>query len=394
MSPAQVRVPRWLLPPWLTCPPGLQAFGDRASKERLFEFDEWLEALEATHGADEERLQQLRHSLTETEELLSNVDAVRNDFLQLQLLYHQSYQKTADLHRLTESVRQEQYSLLVAREKISEAMSHFDELEKMEKQFANPSHLILNESLVGKLSRLDECIAFMRSRASYQESQEYLERFAFLESQVLQTIRNYVTSAIVKTTKQVMPHPSQSLNPDDSVFSLFYIKFQANCHRIKSLVALIEERAAGNPHFLQLLYECHEAYTSARDSLMTPVLATAIEEMTQSHGDDVVALVRNSSRMLMHVCRDEDRLFKQFFSESSRYLEDLQDTLCRQLYNALRPIVIHVSDGDLLTRLCSLVKDEVIDDFVAAHASELKAFRSVMEGLLEDVEERLVYLTT
>lgn len=356
--------------------------------------DEWLEAVEETGGRDEERLQQLKRALAETEQLLHHVDSARSDFLNLKLLYQESYAKTIELHQLTESVRQEQYSLLVAREKISETMSHFDELEKMSKQFSNPSHLILNESLVGKLSRLDECIAFMRSKANYQESDDYLQKFAFFEMQVLLTIKNYVTGAIHKTTKQVMPDPGQSLNPDDSVFSLFYVKFQANCHRIKSLVCLMEQRAVSNPQIRDLLQECHEAYTSARDSLMSPVLTAAIDEMVQSHGPDAVSLIRNSSRMLMHVCRDEHRLYMQFFSYSCKALEDFQEANCLKLYNALRPIVIHVSDGDLLTRLCSLIKDEVIDDFVANHSVELKAFRSMMESLLEDMEERLVYLTT
>lgn len=297
-----------------------------------------------------------------------------------------------ELHELTESVRQDQYSLIVAREKIGETMSHFEELDRMSKLFSNPSHLILNESLVAKLNRLDECIAFMRRKSSYQESEEYLLKFSFFEMQVLLTIKNYVISSIHKTTKQVMPDPSASLNPDDSVFSLFYVKFQANCHRIKSLVALVEQRAIDNQQIQQLLLECHEAYTSARSSLMTPVLAAAIDEMVQSHAGDHLSLVRNSSRMLMHVCRDEDRLYMQFFSQKSKAMDDFLDSCCRQLYNALRPIVIRVSDCDLLTRLCSLIKDEVIDD--SSHWPELRAFRSMIESLQEDVEERLVYLTT
>lgn len=143
----------------------------------MFEFDEWAEAVEETGGREEDRVEQLKVWLAETDQLLDHLSAARTDFLNLKVAYEESQKKTIEVHELTESVRQEQYTLLVAREKISETMSHFEELDRMCSQFANPSHLILNESLVAKLSRLDECIAFMRTKASYQESRLPAEVF-------------------------------------------------------------------------------------------------------------------------------------------------------------------------------------------------------------------------
>lgn len=82
----------------------------------------------------------------------------------------------------------------------------------------------------------------MESKPNYKESETYSSQLRFCQSQALQTIRTHVINSIQSTTKDVMPESGETLSPGDSVFTLFYGKFQSNAHRIKSLVALIEER--------------------------------------------------------------------------------------------------------------------------------------------------------
>ena len=102
--------------------------------------------------------------------------------------------------------------------------------------------LVLNESLMPMLSRLDECIAYLESKPNYRESESYLKQFKHLQSQALSTIRNHVIKTLQQTAQQVMPESKEALTPNDSVFTLFYGKFQTNAHRIKTLMSQIEDR--------------------------------------------------------------------------------------------------------------------------------------------------------
>lgn len=102
--------------------------------------------------------------------------------------------------------------------------------------------LVLNESLMPMLSRLDNCITYLESKPNYKESDLYLRQFKHLQSQALSTIKAHVIKTLQQTSLQVMPESKEALTPSDSVFTLFYGKFQTNSHRIKTLMTQIEER--------------------------------------------------------------------------------------------------------------------------------------------------------
>lgn len=372
----------------------MQPFKSREKKQMLFDFEEWLEPLEETQLTPAEvRLKELKQQINDSDELLGHIDFALNDFTRLKIMYEESVSKTRELQDLAEQLTSEQHSLIVAREKISETLSYFEEYQTLSKKLSSPSHLVINESLAVKLTRIDECIAFMQSKPSYLQSEEYTSKFKFLQHQALFAVKNHILQSIQTTAKEVMPESGQSLSPGDSVFTLFYAQFQASCHRINLFVKLIEERTTLDPKYADFLAECHATYVVCRETLMTPVIVVSLEEMVNSHGRNYCSLVRNSSRMMMHVCRDEFNLFNQFFSTTSTYFDEFLDSLCLRLYNSLRPIVIHLNHFETLSELCLLIKEEVIDDFVSVHSVELKSFGSIMDKLLKDIQERLVYRT-
>ena len=261
----------------------------------------------------------------------------------------------------------------MAVEAIGEKQAYFDDLDLLKKKFDNPSPLILSESLVPTMARLDECIQFMKDHANYKESSYYLNEYKRLQWQALSTVAAHVQNTTQQASKQVMPDNGDNLSPADSVFTLFYGKFQTNSLRIKSLMALIEERIEYDERFRGLVLACQTVYFDVREKLIGPVLSVAIEDMVTSHQRNYCSLLRNSSRMLMHICRDEYQLFFQFFSKGDetfvqeRLLTQFLEGLCSRLYNVLRPIVIHISHFETLSELCLITKNEVIDEYVASH---------------------------
>lgn len=327
---------------------------------------ELLKRKEAEKSPEELRLEQLENHLKECDKLLGQYEPVIQSISRLKETYNEGIQKKIEsLHESIETLLSSQHGLIVASEKIDQSLVYFNELDGMRSRLSNPSHLILNESLVPTLNKLTECINFMESNPTYKDSQEFLIHYKHFQTQVLAMIRNYIINSIETTTKSVQPDSGDGISEGDSVFTLFYGRYQFNSHRIKSLAQVIEERLGLNENYRKFLDECHESYFKSRDILMGPVLSAALDEMvgqclrpvprevnpSQAGPSDrgvteagkvvteagkVVTgqstparlaspnyseLLRNSSRMLLHICKDEHHLFFQFFSHNTDQLE-------------------------------------------------------------------------
>ena len=103
--------------------------------------------------------------------------------------------------------------------------------------------LTLNESLVPLLNRLDECINFMTlNENNYIEASTYLNDYRKFQSSALHTIRSHVINTLKQTATQVTPENETVLTSNESVFTLYYGKFQTNAHRIKTLMHQVEYR--------------------------------------------------------------------------------------------------------------------------------------------------------
>lgn len=113
----------------------------------------------------------------------------------------------------------------------------------MSKKFSSPTMLTLNESLIPLLNRLDECIEFMSTNIdNYLEAGKYLNDYRRFQTSALATIRTHVINTLKQTETQVMPENDTVLTSNESVFTLYYGKFQLNAHRIKTLMQQIENR--------------------------------------------------------------------------------------------------------------------------------------------------------
>ncbi|KAI1287999.1 Conserved oligomeric Golgi complex subunit 3 [Halotydeus destructor] len=355
----------------------------------------WRTEMKNEKPAHELKLDKLCNNLNQCDNFLENINDVLKKLKDLETLYGTCSSKTNSLHEACENIVQQQHALIVAADVIDETMSYFSELEQISIKLKNPSPLILTDSLSPTLNRLDECIAFMQTkRDKYKEAPYYLEQYTFLLSQALNTVANHVKTSIQQTAKSVTPSSDANLDPEDSVFTLFYGKFQENASRVKTLMALIENRLDKDEKYVNLYNDVQSSYFAVRDNLIGPVFTVALEDMVNSHARNYCSLMRNSTKMLMHICRDEYQLYFQFFGKlDDRYISSLHDylrNLTYRLYNCLRPIIIQISHFETLSELCIFIKAEVIDEHTT-NSDELHAFGSVIEQLLQDIQERLAY---
>jgi hypothetical protein len=65
--------------------------------------------------------------------------------------------------------------------------------------------------------------------------------------------------------------------------------------------------------------------------------------------------------------------------------------LFQVLYDTLRPLVIHLHHLETLSELTGILRSEMLGHHCANNPSQLASFEAVINQLLQDVQERLVY---
>jgi hypothetical protein len=96
---------------------------------------------------------------------------------------------------------------------------------------------------------------------------------------------------------------------------------------------------------------------------------------------------------MIHVCEDEHQLFGHFFNRPTPLLDQSLESLCTNLYDVLRPLIIHVNHLETLAELCSILKLEMMEEHIHNNSVQLAAFDVICAQMLQDVQERLVYRT-
>ncbi|XP_077988329.1 conserved oligomeric Golgi complex subunit 3-like [Glandiceps talaboti] len=337
-----------------------------------------------------EHVDQLREYRKQCDQVLEEVSNALKHLEDLQRQYMFVSTKTNALHEACEQSVEEQTRLVNTAESISNKLSYFNELGRMSHKLSSPTLSVTSDSFVPMLTRLDECIAYINSNPNYKESQVYLARFKHCLSKALNLVRVHVVNILQSAALQVLPK-KDAIKPSDNAFTLFYGKFRTNAPRVKALMEQIEERVSKSPEYDTLLNDCHQCYFNQREILLGPSITTAISELASQHVKDHCALVRSGCAFMVRICQDENQLFFHFFSKPTDKLDILLERLCNNLYDVLRPLIIHINHLETLAELCTILKTEMLEDHVQNNPHELIAFETVAKQMLEDVQERLVY---
>ncbi|KAF3843197.1 hypothetical protein F7725_002046 [Dissostichus mawsoni] len=298
--------------------------------------------------------------------ILKDVSAALEHLDSLQKQYLFVSNKTGTLHEACEQLLKEQSELVDLAESIQQKLSYFNELENINTKLNSPTLSVNSEGFIPMLSKLDDCIEYVSSNPNFKDYPVYLAKFKQCLSKAMHFMKIHIVNTMQNLTSQLTK---------------------------RSLIEQIEQRAEKIPEYHQLLDEIHQCYLDQRDLLLSPSITSTITDLTKQNSKDHCALVRSGCAFMVHVCQDEHQLYNEFFSKPTPALDELLEKLCLSLYDVLRPLIIHIIHLETLSELCSILKNEMLEDHVHNNASQLGSFDGLVKQMLEDVQERLVYRT-
>uniref|UniRef100_A0A3Q4MJ41 Conserved oligomeric Golgi complex subunit 3 n=1 Tax=Neolamprologus brichardi TaxID=32507 RepID=A0A3Q4MJ41_NEOBR len=339
--------------------------------ETAQQFFAWFAKLQANMDQDENaKYRKTRDDLNCYQEhcdvILKDVNTALEHLDSLQKQYLFVSNKTGALHEACEQLLKEQAELVDLAESIQQKLSYFNELENINTKLNSPTLSVNSEGFIPMLSKLDDCIEYVSSHPSFKDYPVYLAKFKQCLSKAMHFMKIHIVNTMQNLTSQLTK---------------------------RSLIEQIEQRAEKIPEYHQLLDEVHQCYLDQREQLLSPCITSTITDLTSQNSKDHCALVRSGCAFMVHVCQDEHQLYNEFFSKPTPKLDELLEKLCLSLYDVLRPLIIHIIHLETLSELCSILKNEMLEDHVQNNAAQLGAFDAVVKQMLEDVQERLVYRT-
>ncbi|XP_033984535.1 conserved oligomeric Golgi complex subunit 3 isoform X2 [Trematomus bernacchii] len=362
------------------------------------QFFSWFAKLQANMDQDENaKYRKTRDDLNcyqeQCDAILKDVSAALEHLDSLQKQYLFVSNKTGTLHEACEQLLKEQSELVDLAESIQQKLSYFNELENINTKLNSPTLSVNSEGFIPMLSKLDDCIEYVSSNPNFKDYPVYLAKFKQCLSKAMHFMKIHIVNTMQNLTSQLTKRDSMGLTNADSAFTLYYVRYRAAAPKVRSLIEQIEQRAEKIPEYHQLLNEIHQCYLDQRDLLLSPSITSTITDLTKQNSKDHCALVRSGCAFMVHVCQDEHQLFNEFFSKPTPALDELLEKLCLSLYDVLRPLIIHIIHLETLSELCSILKNEMLEDHVHNNASQLGSFDGLVKQMLEDVQERLVYRT-
>lgn len=138
------------------------------------------------------------------------------------------------------------------KEQLNERLYHFTAFTHLYDSIERTSKRINNKEFTGFLDEIDNAIDYFNEHPNYKESRIYRIKYESLLSTALNYIYEYVSCIITDAIKHVTDPENESvmLNAEnntnhqaiESVFSLYYGKFQNAAYKVKIVLNHIEDK--------------------------------------------------------------------------------------------------------------------------------------------------------
>lgn len=380
--------------------PQVRSTGDPPIIDNLTDYCRWFSQVEK-----DTRKQNLSQYITYGEQLneydglckdiYDNTDYVIVSLKDLQSKYKDVSMKTNSLHSLSDQLMKDGKILKDKKALVADKLRHFWAYGQLQKQLQLHGNDVNSDRFVLILRQMDTALDFFSENQRLKEGASYRYRFESLLTQACQHVVRHFDAVVTEATAQAQAADSGGSSTEsahDSAASFYYGNFQNAATKIAKVLHHIEMKATNrspNAIYSRALSECQRAYFSLRSPMITAAVKKALLDLRHKHRTDQSLLFRSSGFFVMKVCEDEAACFGYFFVNATDQLVEFLYAMCEILYDVLRPSLISVNHLEVLTELCTSLK-EMLNDQVRNNDA-LQQFVLIASQLLHDVEERLVF---
>ena len=368
------------------------------------EFYKWFSEVETVYLSEtESKFREYAASLKEHSQnlagILSQIDDALGQYDNLKLQQLSVRSKTQSVQSTCERLSREREQLQEFANSVKSKLDFFDDLQRIGNQI-NTQQSGNAEDYIESLGKIDDCIAYLSSNTQYLDSAAYLTKYRTLQHKALASVRQFVCTAFSRATEEVQ---ATQARPDNSAHgnghqaavstgietALLYVKFKAAVPDLQKVIGAIQLRL-NRQDYSRLMHDIQSFYSERR----IEILSESVEEhlVNYQNSNELPMLIRLGCAYLIQVTQMEYQLFRYFFpSSDSEALKQVITPLCTILYEIVRPDFIAMYDISSLCGIIRILKTEIIEEQFGSKAETLSAMRPVVEEILGDAQERLVY---
>ena len=346
------------------------------------------------------------------------------------LLHHHQSLVLGQTNKVREectALLQQQKELLAKAQRYADNLDYFTAAERIQQQLAHTLTITSSHTsstsldaaaFPSLLSTIDRCTAYLQHNSTFFASSLYLQKYERLKERLMRLLRMAVTERLAEAEKTARAErekekrsraeptsspSSSSASPStaspQSVWLRSFVHHRSLAPELAPLLRDLEVRAADDSEkglYAVTLQEVQQVYYQQRHRLVFSDLSQYVAELSRSM--ELTGLTRSAVSALTTLCSLESQLFDQLFtSASASLLASLLSSLASILYTALRPVIIKQTSLDALCEVIIILKEETVNDAVAASASKepasaaSEAYHAVLRRLIHDSQERLSY---
>ncbi|OQV12824.1 Conserved oligomeric Golgi complex subunit 3 [Hypsibius exemplaris] len=354
-------------------------------------------ALPAHLASELSRLNELQ---TRTETLREHLSAADGFLTDLSGTLVKVKSKTDALYGDCEDLVNKQHQLTIAADLLHTKMEPLLEFDRLAVQLNAPGVTVTSDAFLSLLDRLQINMAHLEANPGFKEVSLFKTRYSQLFSKAAALIRNEVNRNFQSALAQVAAAPATTASPHDenalNTLSNFYSVFQQASASLRTLLRDLDQRGVQYQVFYgDLIQDCHRMYFSARGQLLNPFIGAAVGDFRRNARQNISELFRIVCSFLVRICREEYRLYYQYFSQPSPALSEFLGGVCQQFYDGIRPEIIHLDQVEKISDVCCFLSQEVLREHGSTDlAAELVPFVEFVQVLLADSRERLMFRVT
>ncbi len=354
------------------------------------EFYKWFADVETSFLSEREMVytqyaDTLKQQGAALNDILSTIDAALTSYDDLKLQQLKVKGRVNSVQATCDRLERERENLENFAEEIANKLSFFD-LHQIE-----TTGIKDKTSVVEMLGKIEDGIAYLTSHTQYLSSATYLTKYRALQHKALSSVKEYTQNAFTTATNVVLDAASTRNTATGIEMALLDVKFKAAVpDDLQKVIGAIQLRLS-RQDYSRLMHDIQRFYSEKR----IEVLSEAVEEhlMNYQSSNELPMLIRLGCAYLIQLTQMEYQLFRYFFPSSDcEALKLVITPLCTILYEIVRPYFIAMYDITSLCSIVSILKAEILDEQFGSEKGEaLSAMRPVIEEILADVQERLVY---